>query len=153
MNEAKKEFLKMTKQKTQLVENPSSATSDHVSGGPDVIVEFLFDRGLFFIALRNIGAQPAFAISVKLDKKITGPDRQRDISSLPLFRNLEFLGPGREVLVFLDSSSSYFQRKQPTKISARITYSDSQKQSYDVTVRHDLEVYRELPYVPSFTRH
>ena len=142
----------MAKQPNQSDDQSSSlTTSDHGSGGPDVIVELLFDRGLFFIALRNIGDRPALGISVKFDKKITGPDRKKDLSALPLFRNLEFLGPGREVVVFLDSSGSYFQRRQPTKIAARITYSDSRKQSYDVTIRHDLEVYRELPYVPSFT--
>ena len=140
----------MASQKIPPIEQPSSpATSELRPGRPEVILEFLFDRGLFFISLRNIGDRPAVGVSVRFDKKIVGPDRQKDISALPLFRNFEFLGPGREVSVFLDSSSSYFQRKQPTKISARITYSDSEKQKYEATIKHDLEVYRELPYLAS----
>jgi hypothetical protein len=142
----------MAKQKTEPIQPSSPATSDARPGRPDVIIEFLFDHGLFFISLRNIGDQPAVGVSVKFDKKIVGPDRQKDISSLSLFRNLEFLGPGREIVTFLDSSSSYFQRKQPTKIAARITYSDSEKRKYEVTINHDLEVYRELPYLPSLPR-
>ena len=142
--------MTMTKQKAQPVEQLSSTSIiGHSAGRPEVIVEFLFDRGLFLISLRNIGDRPATGVSVKFDKKIVGPDRQKDISSLPLFRNLDFLGPGREIVAFLDSSSSYFRRKQPTKISARITYSDPEKQKYEVTINHDLEVYRELPYLPS----
>jgi hypothetical protein len=147
------DVITMAKQKTQMVELSSSpAMSDHSPGRPEVIVEFLFDDGLFFISLRNIGDRPAVGVSVRFDKKIVSPDGQKDISSLPLFRNLEFLGPGREIVAFLDSSSSYFQRKQPTKISARITYSDSEKRKYEVTINHNLEVYRELPYLPSLPR-
>lgn len=144
----------MTKQKPQPVEHLySTSTIGDSQGRPQVIVEFLFDRGLFLISLRNIGDRPAIGVSVKFNKKITGPDRQKDISSLALFRRLEFLGPGREIVVFLDSSSSYFRRKQPTKIAARIAYSDSEKQKYEATINHDLEVYRDLPYVPSLPTH
>lgn len=145
--------MTMAKQRTQTVELSSSpSTSGHSRGRPEVIVEFLFDQGLLFISLRNIGDRPAIGVSVKFDKKIVGPDRKKDISALPLFRNLEFLGPRREIVAFLDSSSSYFQRKQPTKISVRITYSDSEKQRYEVTINHDLEVYRELPYLPALPK-
>ena len=112
---------------------------------PDVIIEFLFDQGLLHLALRNIGDRPAIAVSVKFDKKIVGLGGLKDISTLPVFRQVEFLGPGREILVFIDQSHSYFARKQPTKISARISYSDSEKRKYDVTINHDLEIYRELP--------
>lgn len=116
---------------------------------PEVIVEFLFDRGIFHIAVRNIGDGPAFSVSVKFDKKIIGLDNKKEISRLPLFNNIEFLGPGREIVTFVDTSHSYFARKQPTKISARITYSDSAKQKYEATITHDLEIYRELVYLPA----
>ena len=114
---------------------------------PDVIIEFLFDQGLLHLALRNIGDRPAIAVSVKFDKKIVGLGGLKDISTLPVFRQLEFLGPSREIIVFVDQTHSYFARKQPGKISARISYSDSEKQKYVVTINHDLEIYRELPYL------
>lgn len=102
---------------------------------------------MLHLALRNIGERPAIATSVKFDKKIVGLGGQKDISTLPVFRQVEFLGPGREIVVFVDQSHSYFARKQPTKISARISYFDSEKQKYDVTINHDLEIYRDLPYL------
>jgi len=101
---------------------------------------------MLHLALRNIGQRPAIATSVKFDKKIVGLGGAKEISALPVFQRVEFLGPGREILVFVDQSHSYFTRKQPTKISARISYSDSEKQKYDATINHDLEIYRELPY-------
>lgn len=118
-----------------------------VRGRPDVILEFLFDRGMLHLALRNIGGRPAIAISVKFDKKIFGLGGATEISALPVFQRVEFLGPGREILVFVDQSHSYFARKQPSKIAARISYSDSEKQKYESTINHNLEIYRNLPYL------
>jgi hypothetical protein len=112
-----------------------------------VIIEFLFDRGFFHICVRNIGDRPAVGISTRFNKKITGLGGRKEISTLPLFRNIEFLGPGREIVMLLDASDSYFSRKQPTKISARMTYSDLAQTKYEATINHDLEIYRELPYL------
>ena len=129
------------------VSQPRAPTDQSFCGRPDVILEFLFDQGLLHLALRNIGDRPAIAVSVKFDRKIVGLGGLKDISTLPVFRQVEFLGPGREIVVFVDQSHSYFARKQPTKISARISYSDSEKQKYDATINHDLEIYRDLPYL------
>jgi len=115
---------------------------------PEVIVEFLFDRGLFHVAIKNIGDRPAIGISIQFNKKITGLGGRKEISALPLFRNIEFLGPGREIVIFLDITHSYFTRKQPPRISARLAYSDAEKQKYEATINHDLEIYRELTYLP-----
>ncbi len=116
---------------------------------PEVIVEFLFDRGVFYIAVNNIGDRAAYKISVNFNKKILGLGGDKDISALPLFRNIEFLGPQREIKTIIDTSHSYFQRKQPGKVSAQITYHDSEKRKYEVTINHDLEIYRDLPYLTS----
>jgi hypothetical protein len=116
-------------------------------GGPEIIVEFLFERGVFHISIRNIGDRPALGISVKFDKKIVGLGGRKEVSALPLFRNIEFLGPGREITTLLDTSDSYFARKQPMKVSARITYADTARNKYEAVINHDLEIYRELSYL------
>jgi len=114
---------------------------------PGVIVDFVFDDGLFFISVRNIGAQPAYKVSTKFDHKILGLGGAREVSALPLFRNIEFLAPGREIRAFLDSSDSYFARKQPTKITAEVLYRDYYGDKHKVSIFHDLEIYRELPFI------
>ncbi len=128
---------------------PPSAAIDAGRGRPEVIVEFLFDRGVLSIAVRNIGNRPALKVTVAFDRKIVGVGGSREISALALFRNIEFLGPGREIATLLDSSPSYFGRRQPTKISARVTYRDPEGGTYDATITHDLEIYRELGYLVS----
>lgn len=124
-----------------------SANLRDAGGRPEVIVEFLFDRGRLFISVNNIGKRAAVNVSVKFDKKIVGLGGTKEISSLPLFRSLQFLGPKRQIVTFLDTSGSYFKRKQPTKITARVSYQDTDAQNYDETISHNLEVYRELVYL------
>lgn len=117
------------------------------SGRPDVILEFLFDRGCFHIAIRNIGDRPALGVSVSFSEKFSGAGGAKVLSDLPLFRNIEFLGPGREIKTFVDTSHSYFRRKQPTKLSARVSYRDAADRKYEVTIKHDLEIYRGILYL------
>lgn len=116
---------------------------------PEVIVEFVFDRGLFHLAVRNIGSRPAVGVSIRFNHKIIGPDGKKEISALPLFNRIEFLGPGREISTLLDTCDSYFRRKQPTRISVHVSYSDPEKQTYAAEINHDLEIYRDLAYVIS----
>ena len=125
----------------------SASTTEASAGRPEVIVEFLFDRGLLHVSVNNIGNRPALGVSVKFDKKILGLGGTREVSALALFKNIEFLGPQREIVTLLDSSSSYFERKQPTKLSARITYQDFEKRRYEISIKHDLEIYRDLVFV------
>ena len=111
---------------------------------PRVIVDFVFDQGLFFIAVKNISDIPAYKVSVKFNHKIYGLGGAREVSALPLFRNIEFLAPQKEITTFLDSSDSYFARKQPTKVKAQISFSDDEGKKHSVAISHDLEIYRNL---------
>ena len=133
-------------QKAQ-IDSRSTPTTEVTPGRPEVIVEFLFDRGLLYVSVNNIGNRPAISVSVKFDKKFVGLGGSREISALALFKNIAFLGPQREIVSLLDSSSSYFKRKQPTKISALITYRDLEKRRYEISIKHDLEIYRDLVFV------
>jgi hypothetical protein len=123
---------------------PTFTPSD---GRPEVIVEILFERGLLFVSVRNIGNRPAVTVSVTFRRKLLGLNGTRDVSSQALFRNIEFLGPGREIVTFLDSSSSYFRRRQPTKLVAKVAYGDLNGRQYAVIIKHDLEIYRDLVFV------
>jgi hypothetical protein len=111
---------------------------------PQVIVDFVFDQGLFFIAVKNISEQPAYKVSVTFSHKIYGLGGAREVTALPLFRNIEFLAPRKEITTFLDSSDSYFARKQPTKVKVQISYRDAEGENHSVEIAHNLEIYRDL---------
>src|SRR5438309_8463623 len=85
---------------------------------PDVILDFRFEQGLLYISLVNISSVPAYRVSVRFDKAFRGLGGECEISSLRLFRRVEFLAPQKRIETLLDSSRSYFQRREPTSIKA-----------------------------------
>jgi len=117
------------------------------SRGPEVILDVVFEDGLLFLSLRNIGVRPAVNVSVRFDRPIVGLEGEREISALPLFTDLEFLAPGREIRTFLDRSASYFGRGQPERIAATIRYRDTAGRRHAAVIHHDLGIYREIGYV------
>ncbi|MFQ6123147.1 MAG: hypothetical protein ACE5R6_00875 [Candidatus Heimdallarchaeota archaeon] len=124
---------------------PTSATKRRPP--PKVIVDFIFSEGLFFISIKNIGTQPAYKVSIRFDPEIKGVSGTKNISKLPLFRNIEFLAPQKEITTFLDTAALYFAREEPTKIAIDVAYQDFQHRQYTATIKHDLEIYRSLGYI------
>lgn len=114
---------------------------------PEVIVDFVFEDGLFFIVIKNISAIPAHEVSVVFNKKFTGVEGAKNISALPLFRNIPFLAPHKEIVAFLDTSASYFRRRQPARIRATIAWKDASGARHQSVLRHDLSIYKEIGYV------
>ncbi len=123
------------------------ATKDGDERRPEVIVDFVFDDGLLFISVENIGDRPALKVSVQFDQKIMGVEGGQEISALPLFRSIEFLAPHKAIVTFLDTSAAYFRRGEPTRIAATITYQDSNRARYKKTLHHDLGIYKDIGYV------
>ena len=114
---------------------------------PDIVVDFIFDRGLLYIAIINIGEAPAFRISVKFNREIRGVGGAKVISEMPLFRKIEFMPPDKKITTFLDTSSSYFERRQPTEIETTISFSDRHGKHYKNQIKHNLDIYRDIGYI------
>ena len=114
---------------------------------PEVILDFIFEDGLFFIAVKNIGDAPAHNVSVAFDKKFTGVEGGREISALPLFKQITFLAPHKEITAFLDHSASYFRRRQPANIRATISFKDNAGTAHTTVVKHDLRIYKDIGFV------
>ena len=125
---------------------PKDKPEQSEASQPDVIVDFIFDDGLFFISISNLSDKPAYKVSVKFDHKILGLGG-KDISALPLFRNIEFLAPHKEIRTFLNNSGAYFSSGGPTKISARVAWQDFQGAKKVVTIDHDLGIYKEIGFI------
>ncbi len=66
---------------------------------------------------------------------------------MPLFRNIAFLVPQKEIRTLLDSATAYFGRRQSVLIEAEINFRDRTGASFTTAVRHDLRIYKELAYV------
>lgn len=114
---------------------------------PNVIVDFIFEQGLLFITLRNIGQAPAYGVSVKFDREIWGVGGSKLISGMPLFRRVEFIPPQKKITTFLDTSASYFKREQPLEIETDITFKDRRGSRYQNRIKHNLDIYRDIGYI------
>jgi hypothetical protein len=125
-----------------------SRTPPGTASDPDpyVIVDFVFDRGALFIAIENIGIRPAFSVRVDFGHKLMGVGGTVEVSALPLFTSLEFLPGGKKITTFLDTSESYFRSQQPALITTQISYKDAGDEKLTQTIRHNLEIYRDIGY-------
>jgi hypothetical protein len=119
---------------------------DEVDDG-GVIVDVVFDRGLLFLVLANLGDRPAQSVRVKFDRAFTGVGGRKRIDRLALFRKLEFLAPRKSIEVFLDRSDAFFARGEPTDLTARVTWRTPDGARRATTIHHDLEVYRDLGFI------
>ena len=119
---------------------------------PDVIVDFLFEDGMLFVAVQNIGSEPALGVHVAFDPPFRGLGGTASISELPLFRHLEFLAPSRSIRTLLDSSAAYFARHEPEQITATTSYSDRSGHKFSCTIQHDLAIYRDIAFIPKLER-
>ena len=71
------------------------------------------------------------------------------MSRLRLFRNIEFLAPGREIRTLLDESAAYFARREPTKLAVTVAFRDENGERRERRIVHDLAVYRDVAWVVS----
>jgi hypothetical protein len=127
-----------------MAQGPNAGADEHE---PDVIFDIAFEDGLLFAAVRNISPRPAYRVSVSFDKPFTGLGGAQETSTLRLFRNIEFLAPQKEIRTLVDAASSYFGRKQPTKLVAEIRWRSADGRRHAHTITHDLSIYKQLAYV------
>jgi hypothetical protein len=113
----------------------------------DVIVDFVFDDGVLYVAVANIGERPALKVACRFEPGFHGLGGSVEISRLPLFRNIEYLAPHKEIRTLVDSSAAYFARKEPTKLQVTVMYREDGGERRQATIAHDLGIYRDLAYV------
>ena len=114
---------------------------------PEVILDVVFDRGLLFLTVANIGNRPAHEVRIRFKRAFTGLGGTRKMHRLALFERLEFLAPHKSIEVFLDRSASYFARDEPTQLTAAISWRTPEGSRRNTTVHHDLEIYRDLGFI------
>ena len=113
----------------------------------EVILDVVFDRGLLFLVVANIGDRPAHGVRIKFDKPFSGVGGATKMQRLALFRKLEFLAPRKSISVFLDRSASYFARDEPTQLTAAVSWRTAAGERRSSTIHHDLEIYRDLGFI------
>ncbi len=121
---------------------------DMNAGTAYVFADFVFDDGLLFISVENYSkTKPAKNVNVAFDVLFSGVGGTKPMNSLPLFREIAFLAPGKRISTFLDTSASYFTGGQPTQFNVTVIYKDLANTKYITTTKHDINLYRQIGYV------
>jgi hypothetical protein len=115
---------------------------------PDVIVDFVFENGLFHISVINIGDAPAFTVNVSFNRPLKGLGGKKVVSDMALFQNIEFMPPQKRISTFLDTAASYFKQQLPTDFITTIKFNDRDGKRYQNVMKHNINIYRDIGYVP-----
>ena len=113
----------------------------------DVILDLEFEDGLLFLVLENVGFRPAHSVRVRFAGPLRGLGGEKRIDRLRIFQRLELLGPRRRIRIFLDRAALLFACDEPTEIEARIAWRTDDGERRSRTIRHDLDAYRDFPYL------
>ena len=54
--------------------------------------------------------------------------------------------PGKEFIQRVDSIGAYFRRREPSRITATISYEDREGHKFKDVISHDLRIYRDLGF-------
>jgi hypothetical protein len=109
----------------------------------DVILDVDVRNGTLHFVLHNIGLQPAHAVRVRFSRVL------RDVAGLrvgdnPLYTQLAFLAPGRQLALFVDTLAGYMQRRQPMQFDVRLTWCDDAGRPQHRSLSHDLTAHTQL---------
>lgn len=113
---------------------------------PNVFVDILLEKDLFFIQIKNNSDVGAREVIVSFNKNIYGAEKNVKINKLEIFNRLLYLAPQKEIRFFVDQLDSFFKYNKNPLYRFRVKYQDeSGKQNFSKTIYHDLSIYRELP--------
>jgi hypothetical protein len=111
---------------------------------PEVIVDFDVRDGLLFVTLKNIGDASAYEVTTQFDPSFRGLDGQRVVTAMDVFRRVEFMPPGKAFVQLIDPLALYVKRKEPSLLTATMSYRDRDGAQYRDLIKHDLRIYFDL---------
>jgi hypothetical protein len=106
-----------------------------------VVVDVVFEAGLLFLELANLGDRPALDVSCNFEPSLVDA-HGRPLAELALFRHLAFLAPRRRIRSLLGPSHAYSET-----LSVTVEYGRAGGERATTRLSHDLAAFGELSYV------
>ena len=112
----------------------------------EVVLDVDVEHGQVHVVLVNCGDAVATDVSVEFSRELTGLDGGSTISTLPVFRRLGVLRPGRVLRIFWDAAPALLGKREELRpFTATVSWNERDRPRQRATYRHDLSVYREWP--------
>ena len=104
--------------------------------------------GRMHLVLANCGDAVATDIRVKFSRRLRGLGDTMAISTLPIFKSLGVLRPGKELRVFWDTAHAIVGGREVAPFSAIVSWTEptrSSRSRFSATYLHNPAIYRVLP--------
>jgi hypothetical protein len=105
------------------------------------VVDVVFETGLLYVELANLGDRPAVDVSCSFEPSLVDA-HGRPLADPALFRHLSFLAPRRRIRSLLGPSAGYSET-----LSVKVEYGRPGGDRETTRLSHDLAVFGELSYV------
>lgn len=109
----------------------------------DVWLDTRVEAGALEFVLRCNGPGGAHAVRLRFSRAIRDVAGER-VNDNPLFTQLEFLAPGREVVLLIDTLAGYARRRQPMRFDVRIAWRDDAGRPGRRDLTHELAAWSRL---------
>ncbi|MBL7791689.1 MAG: hypothetical protein JNK77_05185 [Saprospiraceae bacterium] len=113
----------------------------------EVIVDLVLRDEVVFIVIWNAGARSAQEVQITFKNPLLGLGGNKNLAELPVFRELTYLAPGKHFEVFVDTAISFFDNNKEKFLELQITWTDAEGKKNERTIRHNLDVYKQLPSI------
>lgn len=130
---------------------PPIRVVDKTLSDQSVYLDVVFDEGLMFFELCNVGQHSVTNIRVAFDKPLLGIDNV-DISKLNIFNYLAFLPAGKRIRILLDTAQSFQLKRQRSTLKVTLRWK-SGRTALKTIVRHDFRAYADFPHVVAVPDH
>ena len=112
---------------------------------PKVIVDFkLQDESLYLIIL-NSSSESEHEVVIHFDHPIMGHNGSKNLTSLPIFKNILYLAPFKAISLFIDPVDVFFYHLKQETICIETHYKDHKNCSFKESNIHNLNIYKQLP--------
>lgn len=114
-------------------------------GRPRVIVDFVLEKEVFYLSILNGSAQGAYDVCVVFDVPVLGHNGTKNITELPIVKNIPYLAPFKSIQLFIDPIDLFFTHLQQGEVEIETHYKDRKNCAYKDKNKHDLNIYKGLP--------
>ena len=111
---------------------------------PYIVVDFEVSADLVFVVIKNLSNRAALKLKIKPSVALKGLGGRKNIAALTVFKEISYLAPQKEIRVFVDSYSSFFEHQEKMLVKFSITYENEEGKVLRQHIEHNLAIYKDL---------
>ena len=111
---------------------------------PSIILDFEILNDSIYIRFFNASLKELYDVRVEFSETLLGLRGDKIISELNVFKNLRYMAPNKEFLIYVDEIDSFYANLKNETISISITFVLSNRKKVRKKTVHNLSIYKDL---------